>query len=209
MITTIEKRYDGIFKADRTEVKANPKNKRLDPAELFRAFKKTALDSILDCYEIEARKKLTERGFKFKDARKAYLTAASKNTDKFTFDLLTILFRAAEVRANITEKNASAAAWNAIELCRAAERAEIRPIEPAIRHRFRLSAAGRERAKDIQRARKEEWEKWQGCADQLQQTRVYECKTDLARAVKRRLELTDSIETIRKKVVIKKFGKVP
>ena len=160
MTTTIEKRYDGIFKADRIEVKANPKNKRLDPAELFSAVKKTALDSILDCYEIEARKKLTERGFKLKDARKAYLTAASKGVDKFTFDLLTILFRAAEVRANVTEKNASAAAWNAIELCRAAERAEIRPIVPHIRRGLKtLDAAskGGRAEKQFYQDRHDQW----------------------------------------------------
>ena len=166
MAIKFEKRRNGIFIDDRIVIAPKKEkgleghNKPADPAELLRAFKKTILDSVLSCYEAEARAKLAERGFKFRDTRKAYLTAASKSVDQFTLDLLTILFRAAEVRANVSNKKASAAAWNAIELCRAAERAEIRPIVPHIRRGLKTldaSSKGGRAAKQFHQERHDQW----------------------------------------------------
>jgi hypothetical protein len=162
MTIKTEKHRDGIFVFDRITVEPNQGKNHLDPAELLRALKSSALnlDHILTAYESAAKETLNGQGFKLKNTRKAYLSAEAKGLDAITVDLLMILFRAEEVRAAVASGDAAGAAWNTVILCRAAERAEIRPIEADIFRGLGTVAAaskGGFAKKEIDQARHDQW----------------------------------------------------
>ncbi|WAR44038.1 hypothetical protein [Methylomonas rapida] len=79
---------------------------------------------------------------------------------------------------------------------------EIKPdAELGKSTRKNQQAFAQKRGKQQTEERSQKWEKWQECADIIKAEKSHiKSKSDLARLVKQRLKLTDSIETIRHRI---------